>query len=235
MTFATFSAPKITTVSGSSHTVNYHTSGESSYSSGDLLICIAGTDGSGDTTAYPTGDWNDNEFIDVNNTVGVNVSYIFSNGTENDGTFTCTPTSNEASTYVLFHISGAHASSAPEGWVNASQNSSDNWAAMGALNPTGWDVEDTLWIGALITDQGSQTVTTFPSELPDNQANYGTSSSFPTIAVCSDDEATASFSTALVDPSMSGSDQHREILIAVRPDGGGGVIEAGTLLILGVG
>lgn len=77
--------------------------------------------------------------------MAIGAAYKFSTGSET-GTFTvaqaATITGHAA--MILLAISGNHASTAPE--VGTIANGTAAAADPGALNPTGWDVEDTLWI-----------------------------------------------------------------------------------------
>lgn len=116
--------------------------------SGDLLIAIvfAYQTSTGTNAAFSgwTAGWT--EFGDraTSTTCAIGAAYKWSTGSET-GTISVTQAATitgHAST-VLLSIPGAHATTPPEMGTSATGTGT---AASPAFNPTGWDVEDTLWI-----------------------------------------------------------------------------------------
>jgi hypothetical protein len=118
--------------------------------SGDLLIAIAcGYQDAGVSGAiYSAWGGSFTEFTDQMTTSGstmcIGAAYKWSTGSET-GTFTvtqATPTGHAS--LCLLSIAWAHPTTVPEAGTIASAAGSA--ADPGSFNPSGWDVEDTLWI-----------------------------------------------------------------------------------------
>jgi hypothetical protein len=116
---------------------------------GDLLIAIVTTyDGNSTNAEFSAWGASFTEFGDfaTTTTMGIGFAYKFSTGSET-GTFTVTSadTSTNDSACFLFSIAGNHPSTPPEagGYATGTAAAADS----AALNPGGWDAEDTLWIG----------------------------------------------------------------------------------------
>ena len=116
--------------------------------SGDLLIAIIIAYQSSTTDAQFSG-WGGG-FTEIHDTgtsttLAVGVAYKFSTGSET-GTFDVTQaaTITGHAAMILLSIPGAHLTTPPEAGSRASGTTSA--ADPGSFNPSGWDVEETLWI-----------------------------------------------------------------------------------------
>lgn len=115
---------------------------------GDLLIAICVIyDGNSTNAEFSSWGASFTEFGDfaTTTTMGIGCAYKWSDGTET-GTFTVTTadTSTNDTAFILLSIEGAHPSTPPEAGSYAS--STAGTANPASFNPSGWDVEDTLWI-----------------------------------------------------------------------------------------
>ena len=126
---------------------------------GDLLIAIIATyDGNSTNAEFSTWGGGFTEFVDqaTTATMGIGAAYKWSTGSET-GTFTVTTadTSTTDRAMILMSIPGAHGSTPPEGGtiINGTAAAAD----IAALNPAGWDVEDTLWIAVCGSGETSTT------------------------------------------------------------------------------
>lgn len=128
------------------------------------------------------------------------------------------------SSHRLFHITGAHASTAPEG--------SDFNGNAGSVNPplltlTNWGAsEETLWL-AMVAFDGNKTAAAYPTDFADNQFTQAPAVE-PGLGVCS-----RSLAAASMDPSpftASSADQWVTQTVGIRPaaaaggGGGGGLV-----------
>ena len=117
--------------------------------SGDLLIAIVFCyqTGTGTNAAFSSWGGSFTEFHDsaTSTTMAIGCAYKWSTGSET-GTFSVTQAGAVTghAAMILLSIPGAHLSTPPEAGGRASGVNST--AQPGALNPAGWDVEDTLWI-----------------------------------------------------------------------------------------
>jgi len=123
--------------------------------SGDLLIALICAYQSSSGAGAPGGtvfsSWGGSftEFCDQmttnSSTMAIGGAYKWSTGSET-GTFTVAQvaTITGHASMCLLSIPGAHASTPPE--VGTIANGTAAAADPGSFNPTGWDVEDTLWI-----------------------------------------------------------------------------------------
>jgi len=143
-------------------------------------------------------------------TVVLGVAYKFADGTES-GTFTLDMGASEQGAWRVLRITGAHASTPPE---TANFGSSGTTPDPPNLNPTNWDVEDTLWFAAVAADHGNTNTTAWP--LPDD--NFDLASGGATgadLGMCRDELAQAS-----LDPGTFTIDQSEGWItatVAVRP------------------
>ena len=115
---------------------------------GDLLIAVVAAYQSNTGANAVWSGWSDSflEFGDFSTTatVAIGCAYKFSTGSETAApTVTLVATITGGASMCLLSIAGAHASTAPEAGGYASGTGAANPAS---FNPTGWDVEDTLWI-----------------------------------------------------------------------------------------
>lgn len=192
---------------------------------GDLLIAII-VEYDGNSTNAEFSSWGGGftEFVDqaTTATMGIGAAYKWSDGTET-GTFTVTTadTTTNDRAMILMSIPGAHASTPPEGGTIA--NGTTGAANIPSLDPSGWDVEDTLWIA--VGGCGETNTTGSFTGVASAPANYGDyfdtgisadvvggvegAVAFRTLRAASDDPATFS-----VDVSNA---RNSSLLIAVRP------------------
>lgn len=112
-----------------------------------IAICIAYQTSTGTNAAFSgwTGGFSEIHDSATSTTMAIGVAEKVSDGTET-GTIVVTQagTITGHACFFLLSIPGAHASTPSEVGGRASGTSAA--AAIGALNPAGWDVEDTLWI-----------------------------------------------------------------------------------------
>lgn len=142
---------------------------------GNLMIAVIVTYQGGSTNAEFTG-WGAGftEFVDqsANSTTiqSIGAAYKFATGSET-GTFTVTSVASNRSVMFLMEILGAHASTVPE--ATAKANGTTAAADPVALNPAGWDAEDTLWIAVAVNGETSLTGSfTGITAAPTNYTNY---------------------------------------------------------------
>jgi hypothetical protein len=137
-------------------------------SSGDLLIAIVllfdGNTSNAEFSAWGGGFTEFGDFA-TTTTLSIGAAYKFSTGSET-GTFTVTSSGSGRAALILMSIAGAHASTVPEAGGYATGVNAN--ADPGALNPAGWDVEDTLWIAVAGTGEDATTgsftgITTAPA------------------------------------------------------------------------
>lgn len=109
--------------------------------SGDLIGYAVITDAG---VSAPSTGWTElTEVSTPGGNAALAVGYRRLTGGAQD-TLTLTFTGSSAYCYETFKIIGAHASTAPEAGGSASGTSTTPNAL--SFNPTGWDVEDTLWL-----------------------------------------------------------------------------------------
>ena len=196
---------------------------------GDLLIAIVvGYQSSATANAVWSG-WSTGwtEFLDYSTTTGmcIGAAYKWSTGAET-GTISVTQaaTITGDASMILLSIAGAHASTPPEGGSGAQGTTAA--ADPAAFNPSGWDVEDTLWISVIgsgmtsgtgsWTGTGATAPTNFTDFVRTNASDTSTvgdceaAVSFRQNAVASEDVGAASG----VDLSNA---RNAAVVIAVRP------------------
>jgi hypothetical protein len=188
-----------------------------------IALCII-YDGNSTNAEFSSWGGGFTEFVDqaTTTTMGIGAAYKWSSGSET-GTFTVTSadTSANDSVCLLLAIPGAHPSTPPEGGTIA--NGTAAAANIAALNPAGWDAEDTLWIAVCGAGETSTTGSfTAPSAAP---ANYGDlfatavtadvvggvygAGAFRQLNAASDDPATFTVDTS--------NARNSALLLAVRP------------------
>lgn len=202
---------------------------------GDLLIAIIVAYQSSSGAGAPGGSvfssWGAGftEFCDQmttnSSTMAIGAAYKISTGSET-GTFTVTQaaTITGGASLILLSIPGAHGSTAPEAGTIA--NGTTGAADPGSFNPSGWDVEETLWIavgcngmtasGGTWTAMGASAPTNYTDFVDTNRADDSTvgrvegAVAFRQNAAASEDPGT-----------FSGTDisnaRNSALVIAVRP------------------
>jgi len=193
---------------------------------GDLLIAIIFTYQSTGNPQFSSWGGGFTEFSDQGSstTMGIGIAYKVSTGSET-GTFTVTQanTITGHASMCLLSIPGAHASTPPEAGTIA--NGTSAAADPGSFNPSGWDLEDTLWmsiIGSGMTAAGGSwtaTGTTAPTNYTDRADSNTTDSSIAgqtEIAVAFRQLAAASedVTTGGVDVSNA---RNSAVVVAIRP------------------
>lgn len=142
-------------VSGTTHT--FPTLSSLTKNVGDLLIAIVFLyDGNSSNAEFSAWGGGFTEFGDfaTTTTLSIGCAYKFSTGSET-GTFTVTSSGAARSACILMSIFGAHPITIPEaGGYATGTNAAAN---PGSFNPTGWDVEDTLFIACAGTGRTSTT------------------------------------------------------------------------------
>jgi hypothetical protein len=196
--------------------------------SGDLLIAIVVGYQSSATANAVWSSWSAGwtEFLDYSTTTGmcIGAAYKWSTGSET-GTISVTQaaTITGDASMILLSIAGAHATTPPEGGSGAQGTTSA--ADPAAFNPSGWDVEDTLWISVLgsgltnISGAWAGTGASGPTNFTGLVRTNATDTS-----VIGDCEAAVSFrqnATASQDVGTAGVDtsnaRNAAAVIAVRP------------------
>ena len=195
-------------------------------SSGDLLVAIivAYQTSTGTNAAFSSWGGGFTEFHDsaTSTTMAIGCAYKWSTGSET-GTFTVTQagTITGHASMILLSIPGAHASTPPEAGGRASGTTAAPDPT--ALNPTGWDVEDTLWIA--VVGCGETATTGSFTGVGGAPANYGDAAqtgitadvvggvdalvAFRQLAAASEDVGTPSVDTS--------NARNAAMVIAVRP------------------
>lgn len=195
---------------------------------GDLLIAIIFGDGTGTYTWAGTNGATELTDTAMSTVAGLSIAYRIATGSESNITTTgidATCSVSERSTHIGIRIPAGewHGTTPPEIAVGAS--TSTNAPNPPSLNPSGWDVENTLWIAGYGSDSGA--VTAYPAAFTDNRTASDTTSSAAYGAI-----ATVVSAVASIDPatfSNSTTDDSVAFTIAVRPvtitnvDGSGGV------------
>ena len=201
---------------------------------GDLLLaivtCYQTSAGAGAPGGTVFSSWGGNftEFCDQMttnaSTMAIGAAYKWSTGAET-GTFTvtqaATPTGHAS--LALVAIPGAHFSTVPE--VGTIADGTSAAADPGSLNPSGWDVEDTLWVSVIAsgmtsgTGSWTATGTTAPSNYTGRQDSNTTDSSTVgqteiAVAFRINSAASEDAGTGGVDTSNA---RNSALVIAVRP------------------
>jgi hypothetical protein len=198
-----------------------------------LLICLYNNESGAEDPTWP-GSYATNELVDEDTGLGnrIAASYIFATGNENASNFSVGTVSsnNKYASALLVHIAGAHASTPPE-ISTVKKISSDKTEAIASLNPTGWDVEDTLWLWFLCNDNRldqatfAPLITTYPKDFTGNQTEeWGTATEACPIACATQTLAAASYGQIQSgnpdgEANKSRFDGHGEAIIAIRPAG----------------
>ena len=128
---------------------------------GDLLLAFFGIDGAGPRTASAT-DWSNLVSEASDGSASLDVLYKDAVGTET-GNFTATISGSEQGCWRTIRIPAASWwGVVAEGVAVANTTGSGLTPDPSSLNPSGWDIEDTLWIAAAASDHGDTTYTLFP-------------------------------------------------------------------------
>jgi hypothetical protein len=148
------------------------------------------------------------------------VAYKITDGTEGypatGATVTLTVSAVEQSCHTTYLISGQHASSAPE--VSTATTGTSTAPDPGALNPAGWDVENTLWFAFASLNGASSTTprfTGYPASYTNTRSDISAGGNGVVQGVARRENATAS-----EDPGAFTSGTSiawRAVTVGVRP------------------
>jgi hypothetical protein len=185
--------------------------------SGRRILLFFTSDGSGETFTYPA-DWV--EILAAGGTGFTSaVAYKNTLGTEGypatGATITVTVSSIEMSAHTTYLLSGFH-TDAPA--VATATTGSSTAPDAGALNPAGWDVEDTLWFAFCSLNGLSGTtprLSGYPTSYTNTRSDFAANGNGVTQGVARYENATAS-----EDPSAFTSDttgDWRATTVGVRP------------------
>jgi hypothetical protein len=208
------------TSNSTSWTLTYPTN----LASGDLIVAALGTDGNTLFTGvtFPAGF---EKFRMASGTAcNLLVGLKISDGTET-GTFQVTLNSEQGG-WRVFRITGWFGSGLPTGNNVTSAVNGTGAALVGSsgasstpdpasLNPTDWDVEDTLWFALMAADT-SRTVSAFPTTWTDTFSDVSGGAGGATLAGARIENNVV----AAVDPgtfTISASDDWACITLAIRP------------------
>lgn len=187
---------------------------------GDLLLIFLATDGA-PTFTWPSG-WDqaaNNLFSQASGTaVKMEGKQRIADGSEDGATVTVTLSVGEAMAYVTMRITGWHGTTPAEAATAQNTTKPDP----PSLNPTGWDVEDTLWLAAGCTDAGGaddDNITAVPTNytLVDSLRNCGVDAGGCNLGVGSRNNAVAA-----EDPGQFTTNTNEDTCgatVAVRPAG----------------
>lgn len=120
----------------------------------DIVVIISGMDGN-QTFTWPVGWTEIKDAAGNGSAVRVGVAWKRMAGSET-GTVTVTTSGSEGGGTQAILIRGAHATSAPE--ISAGVNAATANPDPDNLDPAGWTTENTLWIAAMVNDDGVGTV-----------------------------------------------------------------------------
>lgn len=174
---------------------------------GDLMIALVTLDKNAGIN-LPSG-WTGISAALVSGGIEVATWYRFAGASESD--FTWTSTSADQSVTVILRITNWHGTTPPEATAATGTSTSPDSPD---LNPTGWAVEDTLWVSWFGVDNDNQ-ATAFPTNFNDNQdtAHSGGGGG------CAYGRATRENAVASENPGAFtiGSEQWAATTIAIRP------------------
>jgi hypothetical protein len=174
-----------------SHTVNIP---DGSNVSGRRILLFFTSDGSGETFTYPA-DWVEILAEGGSGFTSV-VIYKETLGTEGypatGATITITVSSVERSAHTSYLLSGVHTDAPAVATATAGTSTAPD---AGALNPAGWDVEDTLWFAFCSLNGASATtprITVYPTSYTNGRSDFAADGNGVTQGVARYENATAS-------------------------------------------
>lgn len=180
----------------------------------DLILAFVATDGN--TAPTWPGGWG-RKRAGSSAAVSCHVGAKLSDGTET-GTFSLGLSANEQGGWRIFRITGQFVTSIIDGVsedciANTSGSGASSTPDPPSLDPTSWDVEDTLWFAVCAVDT-SRTISVYP--LADNQtADVSGGANGATLGVCTLNDAVASKDPGTF--TISASDDWVTVTLAVRP------------------
>jgi PKD repeat protein len=196
-------------VNSTSHTLNLPTG----IAAGNLLIIFYAFDGSPTVSGI-----SENGYSTLGTTSAsspyTRVAYKIATGSEGS-TVTFTSDVAEKSAHITYRITGWHGTTAPAISTVATATSANPDPA--SLNPSGWDIEETLWLAVAAWDAGNTNLSTFPSGYTNGLLNRATSSDGVGIATAQRELAAASEDPGAF--TLTGSQAWKAYTLAVRPAG----------------
>lgn len=209
------------TSNSTSWTLTYPTN----LASGDLILAFLATDGD-NSTVQPTfpANWTRNTQSEAN--VTIVCAAKISLGTET-GNFSVTLNASEQGGWRVFRITGWYGSGANIGGIIGSVQDTGLATAVNndigtsstpdppSLNPTNWDVEDTLWFAVCAVDT-SRTISAYPYA-NNNSADVSGGAGGATLGICTTTSAVASLDPGTF--TISAADDWLATTVAVRPAG----------------
>jgi hypothetical protein len=179
---------------------------------GDLVLVFIANDGNATISVTSGTGWTQLRSNAVSTLARVTLYYKVLTGSGDN--LTIGISANEGVAYVSYRVTDQHASSAPEA-STAATNTNANPNSL-SLNPTNWDVEDTLWFTVYGWD-GNVSHTTYPTNFASNQrterwantGGCGIAASTRNNAAVSEDPGNA---------TLSGSEDWVAFTVAVRPN-----------------
>jgi len=194
-------------------TTNHYVNMPATVNAGDLLIVLFTNDGS--ATVTTPGGWTSL----ASNTNGIyvrlSVYYKIAAGTEGGTTVNFATSGSEQAAAQVYRITDWHGTTPPE--ISAGATGTNTRPNPASLNPSGWDVADTLWLAVAGQDRGDQSGTTaYPAYYTDGISTLSSSG----ISSCRTLSASRVLAAASEDPgafTIPASEQWVAFTIAVRP------------------
>lgn len=220
------------TANSTTHTINLPTG----IAAGNLLLVFFSNDGLATASVTtPASGWTElGTQLMLSDSARLTVFYRVADGAEGS-TITITTSATEQSTHVSYRITGQHASTVPE-FASFTPGSSTSNPDPPSLNPSGWDVEDTLWIAVAAWDNNlDRDGTGYPTNYSSNQIWVDGGTGNAPIMVATRNNAAASEDPGTF--TISGNEQWGAATIAVRPAAGAGsytlTLDSGSLSLTG--
>lgn len=195
-----------------SHTISL----PSSIASGNLLFAAIVADSRPTLSGTLVDDWT---FLIANspNNDAMRLYVYFKNATGSEGsTVGFTTNVAQCTAHRTYRLTGQHESTNPFATSENSENSILTTIDPPVTNPSTWDVEDALWIVFAGNDDGTTTVTTFPtSYINTGQLAGGNQADGVNIAWCTRENAVASEDPSTI--TFSAIEGTAVAVIAIRP------------------
>jgi hypothetical protein len=155
---AAASVASITETAFGSDTTGHNVTMPAAVNSGDLLIVLFANDGN--ATVTTPGGWILLTSNSSSAAVRLSAYYKIAAGTENSTLVNFVTSAAEQAAAQVYRITSWHGTTPPEISSNASSSTTPNPPY---LNPSGWDVEETLWIAVAGVDGTPSGGTSYPA------------------------------------------------------------------------
>ncbi len=193
-------------------TTDHHVDMPATVDAGDLLIVLF-TNDENTIVNTPTG-WN-LMTSDANGPhVRLSVYYRIAAGTEGGTTVNFVTTSAEEAVAQVYRVTNWHGITPPE--ISTAATGTDTTPDPASLDPTGWDVADTLWLAVAGQDRGDQGTPTYPASYTNGISTLSSNGT----GRCQIHSARRVLAAASEDPgafTIPVSEQWVAFTIAVRP------------------